>query len=309
MDIESLGDVVADKLVESGLTKDPLDLFEPEFTASKLSALNLGSKDEPRIFGEKNANKVIEAIERARHHDLAQWLHALGIPNIGKTIAHTLAGAHRDFSDLADSHFLRNVVALDEKRTRAKAISPSSKTNPPKTDVEKESRRLEYEQLKQEIESLRQQIKAAGLSSDIGPVVAKSLIQYFESKQGRKTLSRLQHLGINPQGGKGSKHPTAAGPLAGKRVVITGTLSTDRISMQKMIRDAGGEAADSLTSSTAYLVVGEEPGATKLRDAKKFGIPEIDEKQLLKMLGKSAKTKTCAGGDLFSWSENSKHGK
>lgn len=60
LDIESLGGIVAEKLVERGLVDEPLDLFN--ITKEQLGKLNLGTDDEPRVFGEKNATKVIEAL-------------------------------------------------------------------------------------------------------------------------------------------------------------------------------------------------------------------------------------------------------
>ena len=64
LDIEGLGGIVAEKLIERGLAQEPLDLFD--LTTEQLAKLNLGTEDEPRVFGEKNATKVIEALERAK---------------------------------------------------------------------------------------------------------------------------------------------------------------------------------------------------------------------------------------------------
>src|SRR5438067_126041 len=64
LDIESVGGIVADKLVERGLVREPLDLFELKI--EQLAKLNLGTEEAPRVFGEKNATKAINAIERAR---------------------------------------------------------------------------------------------------------------------------------------------------------------------------------------------------------------------------------------------------
>jgi len=82
LDIESIGGVVADKLVERGLIREPLDLFE--LKTDQLAKLNLGSQEAPRIFGEKNATKAIQAIERARTLPLSRWLYALAIPDVEK---------------------------------------------------------------------------------------------------------------------------------------------------------------------------------------------------------------------------------
>ena len=59
-DIESIGGIVADKLVERGLVREPLDLFR--LNVERLAELNLGTNDAPRVFGEKNATKAVAAI-------------------------------------------------------------------------------------------------------------------------------------------------------------------------------------------------------------------------------------------------------
>ena len=64
LDIESIGGIVADKLVERGLVREPLDLFE--LKVDQLAKVNLGTEEAPRVFGEKNATKAINAIGRAR---------------------------------------------------------------------------------------------------------------------------------------------------------------------------------------------------------------------------------------------------
>ena len=78
LDIESLGGIVAEKLVERGLVKEPLDLFNLKLEV--LGKLNLGTEEEPRVFGEKNATKILEALQRAQTAPLSRWIHALAIP-------------------------------------------------------------------------------------------------------------------------------------------------------------------------------------------------------------------------------------
>src|ERR1019366_1973347 len=72
LDLESLGDIVAEKLVERALVKEPLDLFDLKLEV--LGKLNLGTDDEPRTFGEKNATKILDALQRAKTAPLSRWL-------------------------------------------------------------------------------------------------------------------------------------------------------------------------------------------------------------------------------------------
>ena len=83
LDIESLGGIVAEALVERGLVKDPLDLFDLKLET--LGKLNLGTDEEPRTFGEKNATKILEALQRAKTAPLHRWIHALAIADVGET--------------------------------------------------------------------------------------------------------------------------------------------------------------------------------------------------------------------------------
>src|SRR5213593_3324343 len=120
LDIESVGGIVADKLVERGLVREPLDLFELKI--EQLARLNLGTGEAPRIFGEKNATKAINAIERARTLPLSRWLYALAIPDVGKTTAAELARFHATIEDVAKSALLQAVVDYEKKRNEAKNL-------------------------------------------------------------------------------------------------------------------------------------------------------------------------------------------
>src|SRR5581483_206236 len=142
LDIESVGGIVADKLVERGLVREPLDLFELKL--EPLATLNLGNEEAPRIFGEKNAAKAIQAIERAKTFPLSRWLFALAIPDVGKTTAQDVAKFHKTIDDVANSRPLQDVLEYHAKTEEAKGIR---RENPER-----------HEQLKKEIEEISQQL-------------------------------------------------------------------------------------------------------------------------------------------------------
>ena len=77
---------------------------------------------------------------------------------------------------------------------------------------------------------------------------------------------------------------TSDGPLAGKTLVVTGTLSAPRAEIQKRIEAAGGKVAGSVSKKTSYLVAGADTGKTKLDAAQKNGVQVIDEAELEKLL-------------------------
>ena len=74
------------------------------------------------------------------------------------------------------------------------------------------------------------------------------------------------------------------GPLAGKTLVITGTMSRPRSEIKKAIEAAGGKVAGSVSKKTDYLVAGTDTGASKLTSADKHGVAIIDEVALEALL-------------------------
>src|SRR5207249_454725 len=87
-----------------------------ELQIEQLAKLNLGTEEAPRVFGEKNATKAINAIERARTLPLSRWLFALAIPDVGKTTATQLARFHDNVDEVAHSQLLRDVLDYHQKR-------------------------------------------------------------------------------------------------------------------------------------------------------------------------------------------------
>ena len=293
LDIECLGDVVSDKLVERQLARDPLDLFG--LTVEQLSPLNLGTDDEPRMFGEKNATKLVESVARARSMGLDRWLFALAIPEMGRTIAGSLGKFHDDMPAVAASPLLRNVIALDEKVAETIHINPRSRNNRPKSDADKAEREQQYTGLVSEIRELLDGLVALGFAkitkengdhppnytTEAGPSVAGSVLDWFASETGRATVARLAKLGIEPRGGK----PSSGGVFDGKTFVITGTLPTlSRDEAKAKVEANGGKTTGSVSKKTDYLLAGEKAGS-KLAKAESLGVAILDEQAFLKLCG------------------------
>jgi DNA ligase (NAD+) len=260
LDIESVGGIVADKLVERGLVREPLDLFTLKVKPEQLAKLNLGSEEAPRVFGDKNATKAINAIERARTLPLSRWLYALAIPDVGKTTATQLARFHDNIEDVAHSQLLRDVLEYHgkEKNERAEIAERLIKAGfakPSKSKAEKERR----------------------IVTEVGPVVAQSVLDFFSSAGGKKILRRIEELGIEPKSEKVSVKKAADLPLAGKTFVLTGTLpSMTRDEATEKIVALGGHVTGSVSKKTDYVLAGAEAGS-KFDKAKELGIPIIDE--------------------------------
>ena len=119
LDLKALGGKIADIFVAKGVVKDPLDLFELDYDA--LASLNIGDDESPRKFG-LNAQNLRKAVSDAKSLPLERWLFAVGIPQVGVTVAKDIAAEHEKFSDLQDSPVLKNVIENDAKKGRERKI-------------------------------------------------------------------------------------------------------------------------------------------------------------------------------------------
>ena len=126
--------------------------------------------------------------------------------------------------------------------------------------------------------------KGTGIVTEVGPVVAKSVLDFFASDPGKKILRRMKQLGIDPKSERISATKAAELPLAGKTFVLTGTLpSMTREEASAKIEGLGGHVSSSVSKKTDYVLAGAEPGS-KIDKAKQLGVRVIDEAAFRKML-------------------------
>ena len=118
---------------------------------------------------------------------------------------------------------------------------------------------------------------------EIGPAVAESINDFFSNKENMKILNRLSEANLNMYQ---SKIKEDLGLLAGKRVVITGTLKNySRSEAEELVRRLGGNPSSSVSKSTYFLVAGEEPGSAKIDKAKASGVKIIYEEEFRRIVG------------------------
>lgn len=120
----------------------------------------------------------------------------------------------------------------------------------------------------------------------IGPVVAAAIARYFAAPETAAVLADLVDAGVvaEPPAGRVAPGSGDAGPLAGKTLVVTGSLAGfDRTQAEEAIRAAGGKAAGSVSKNTSYLVAGEGSGS-KLARATELGVPVLDEDGFRRLL-------------------------
>jgi DNA ligase (NAD+) len=122
---------------------------------------------------------------------------------------------------------------------------------------------------------------------DIGAVIAASVHEWFSSEYGLETIAGLRNAGVrlDVHEAERASQQISEGPLAGKTLVVTGTLERfTRQEAETAILRAGGRASGSVSKKTDYVVAGAEAGS-KLDKATKLGVTVIDEATFEKLLG------------------------
>ena len=243
MDIEGAGWAVLSQLLERGMVHRRADFFR--LTVEDLESLER--------FARKSAENLVAAIERARTgRPLAKVLNSLGISQVGESTAVDLA------------RWLARRVRPDAFPPRA----PDAVPDPWFAAVEAELRRVALE----EPDTLQE-------VGGIGPTVAAAVRAWFDDEATRDVLRELVEAGVVPERPvvRDAGETDEAGPLAGRTVVVTGSLEGfSREEAEDAVRAAGGKPAGSVSRKTDYLVAG--PGAgSKLQKAAELGITVLDE--------------------------------
>jgi len=117
--------------------------------------------------------------------------------------------------------------------------------------------------------------------NEVGPRIAQSIAEFFQESKNRELVERLRKAGLTFAGIKKERGTK----LAGKTFVLTGTLTRPRDQVKKMIEDAGGRVAGSVSKKTDYVVAGTDAGS-KLDKAKELGVNVVGENDLDKLLGR-----------------------
>jgi DNA ligase (NAD+) len=122
---------------------------------------------------------------------------------------------------------------------------------------------------------------------EIGPVVARSIREYFDEPRNQALLRRLREAGVRTEGPRAAAAPGAGGgPLAGRTFVLTGTLSAmSRDEAAAAIEGLGGKVAGSVSRKTSWVVVGADAGS-KLDKARALGVATLDEPAFLAVIGR-----------------------
>jgi len=129
---------------------------------------------------------------------------------------------------------------------------------------------------------------------DIGPIVGKSVVEYFQSPEGQGVVSQLREAGVNFE----QAETGGSNELEGLTFVLTGSLETmTREEGGDKVRARGGKVSGSVSKNTSYLVAGESAGS-KLAKAEGLGVTILNEEQFITLLGSDEKLEDKKAGQM-----------
>ena len=220
LDIEGLGDKLVDQLVDAGCVASLADIYH--LSPGQLLGLER--------MADKSANKLLKAIDESKSTTLPRFLYALGIREVGKATARSLA---RHFASL------EALEAADEDALKT--------------------------------------------VTDVGPVVASFVRQFFTSQATLKVIADLQAAGLRwPSLEVADQGEVLA--LTGQTWVLTGTLNTmTRNEAKARLEALGAKVAGSVSVKTSRVVAGDKAGS-KLAKAETLKVPTMNEEEFVEWL-------------------------
>lgn len=198
-------------------------------------------------FAEKSADNLLSAVYRKRVINLARFIFALGIRHVGQESAQSLAD------------YLY-----------------------PRLFKKKKGSEVEIKDWLEELRSLSSDDLAE--INDFGPIVSRSILDYFQKESNLAVLKKSDRLGLKLKIENPASDWPAGSVLAGRTFVLSGTLNgLTRDEAKAKIKELGGKTLSALSGRVDYLIKGDNPGG-KYEQAQKLGLKILDEKQFFKMI-------------------------
>ncbi len=292
MDIAEVGEKLIEKLIAREFVKSIPDLYRLTHEQAVEALRREGTKKESNPA--KAAQNVIDGIAASKTRGLARVLAGLGIRHIGVRTAQVIAG-ELDSLEKLEKASLEEILRVpdmgggvvdDFKKYQERHPEFAEMTLEEVFELKKPAAKLAKWLAEAPARGAREK-PPAEIAADLRNrgVAAQSLYLFLHSAAGKKTFADLAALGVTLSEPRASR--SGPQPLAGKTIVVTGTLSHfSRNDIKKKIESLGGKTSESVSGATSFLVAGEDAGS-KLQKAKKLGVEIIDEPGFLKRIGEA----------------------
>eukprot|EP00026_Physarum_polycephalum_P001506 Phypoly_transcript_01508.p1 GENE.Phypoly_transcript_01508~~Phypoly_transcript_01508.p1 ORF type:complete len:1078 (+),score=200.07 Phypoly_transcript_01508:33-3266(+) len=257
MDIAGVGPAVAQQLIHEGLVHDVADLYYLKLRRDDMLKLERWEK--------KKVDTLLQQIEHSKSQGLEHVLAGLGINNVGKEIAKQLAKHFVDVDNLLNNP--QGVYQVGGGIGESVAASLLKALQPNESQETSEGTGEPAAQPSTPIRDLLLKLKAAGVK-----LSSKSVV---DTKTHQARPSSPTSLGSPP-----TPQEKINTKLTGKKLIFTGSFSASRLDLEKEVERCGGTVAGTVSKALDFLVVGTDPGSSKVEKAEKCGVKTISESEL-----------------------------
>lgn len=258
LNLDQLGEEACDAIADQWGLKHPLELLYRPGLEEALAKLSWTTEAGGQMtFGTGRAARVADAIRRAMTGGvpLHGWVAALGLPTIGENTSKEISRLCWDRSELI-----------------ARCSAPDGLFWVMVESLRGDPAEREYARLKEEF----------SVSPRLGPVSLQKLVDFVNWSTGTAILDMIPSSVVSANY-EPVKPTVSGGHLSGTTFVITGTLSQPREHFVRLIENAGGKVAGSVSAKTTYLLAGEKAGS-KLAKATSLGVRVITEEEFNSLL-------------------------
>jgi DNA ligase (NAD+) len=318
--IYSIAKSSVDDLIQVGINQNYAHLINSYLnkkeTKKILDKLNTLTKT---TLQEKSVTKLIESIEKSKEAPFEKVLFALGIKDVGETVAKDLARFTKNIDTIIDackpeyyftlknkfSDSLPNKIKISKNKNadeynlkdefnNSKKFSDTisifltlkSKKRLIKEFIENLNKNDKYHGLKTYNEVISNELpNALFLFKNIPGIkdnILTSVVSYFEKQENIEIVKKLKSYGLNFE--IQQTESNNSNKLKDKIIVITGTLSKPRSYFEELIEENGGRFTSSISAKTSFVLAGENIGSTKKSKAEKLNIKLINENEFMELL-------------------------
>ncbi|MBI5137613.1 MAG: NAD-dependent DNA ligase LigA [Nitrospirae bacterium] len=295
MDIDGLGEALVAQLLKAPVVRDG-DGPRPLRDVADLYQLDYAAVAALERMAEKSAENLRNAVAASKARPFERVLFAIGIRHVGARTAEGVTERFRSLAALGEAaRAARPLLMLAEVAARMKQKGEGVWADRDAMRAIAESwpdglRRPEFlnppaglfgevaADPAAELKAVRAFLKAhepelVGIP-DVGPIVAKALVDFFGDPHNRVLLDRLAAAELKME--RDTPVSTGDSPLAGRTFVFTGALSAPRPHFEARVKALGAKAAGSVSANTNYVVAGDNAGS-KLTRAEQLGVTVLDE--------------------------------
>ncbi len=291
LDIEGFGNKIVELLFDKGFLGTPendyCDLFSSIFTLKQHEQELLKIEG----LGEKSVAQLLTQISEKNKPNFSKFVQAFGIKGVGNVSANKLATYFASLDDMIDSYLPEGKEyqkSLEIQKVRDEIQELSEKRNAITSEMIEADSNLKdtKKSYEEKLSQLRSEEPKKVHELALGASATEELIEFFEQSRYHEELKNLLATDFEIVYESQNKLFLGYNVFTDKKVMMTGKSHHlgSRQDIQRFLSSLGAQVAPGVTKNLDYLIVGEKPGAEKVKKAIDLNIPMLSEKEFLEKL-------------------------